>query len=83
MAAATVRPPDAPAARDSSVYGPPTAGIDAGSAKSWLAPRCAEMKFKRVAKAAITTTPVRRPRMRLRPAPAASEAIAAASTRAL
>src|SRR6266851_9991914 len=53
MAAATVRPPDAPAARASSVYGPPTAGIDAGSSKRIVAPRCAAMKFKRVAKAAI------------------------------
>src|SRR5258708_11141646 len=41
------------------------------------------MKFKKVAKAAISPTPVSRPRIRLRPAPAASEAIAAASTRAL
>src|ERR1700688_4812491 len=41
------------------------------------------MKFRSVAKAAISTTPVSRPRIRFRPAPAASDAIAAASTRAL
>src|SRR5258708_6670955 len=48
-----------------------------------VARRCGDMKLKKVAKGAISRTPVSRPRIRRRPAPAASEAIAAASTRAL
>src|SRR5215471_18105764 len=48
-----------------------------------VAPRCAEMKLRRVAKAAIRVTAVSHPRMRRKPAPVPSAVSAAASTRAL
>src|ERR1700681_2341094 len=59
------------------------AGIAVGRLKSTVSPRWAETKLRHFQTAAMSTTPVSNPLIRWRPAPADSEAIAAASTSAL
>src|SRR5215472_1687284 len=83
MAAAMVIPAVKPKATASTVYGPPRAGIWGGSSKRTVAPRWADKKLSSVAKVAIRITAVSHPRMRRKPALAASELSVAASTRAL